>query len=113
PEGVQSNWGDAPGLFASGEAAMIVHSTGSLPSVVQNADFEFGVSGLPGREGGFHTVTGGGNLYLMSDVDEATAQQAADFVAWLTSPELSADWSIRTGYIATRMSALETEARQA
>ena len=113
PEGVQSNWGDAPGLFASGEAAMIIHSTGSLPSIVQNADFEFGVSGVPGRDGGFYTVTGGGNLYLVSDVDEATAQQAADFVAWLTSPERSADWSIRTGYIATRMSALETEAWQA
>lgn len=113
PEGVQSNWGDAPGLFASGDAAMIVHSTGSLPSVVQNAGFDFGVSGLPGRDGGFYTVTGGGNLYLVAGVDEATAQQAADFVAWLTSPEMAVDWSIRTGYITTRMSGLETEAWQA
>lgn len=112
PPGIQSNWGDAPGLFANGEAAMIVHSTGSLPSILDKATFEVGVSALPGKDGEFFTVTGGGNLYMVAGIDEATAQAAWDFVKWLTSPELAVDWSMRTGYIATRISGLETETWQ-
>lgn len=110
PAGVQSNWGDAPGMFADGTAAMIVHSTGSLPSILQKATFDFGVSALPGKEGGLHTVTGGGNLYLVAGVDEVTTEAAWQFVEWLTAPERAVDWSIRTGYITTRMSGLELDA---
>lgn len=113
PEGVQSNWGDAPGMFADGSAAMIVHSTGSLPSILEKADFEVGVGGLPGKDGGFHTVTGGGNLYMVAGTDEATAAAAWEFVEWLTSPEQAVDWSIRTGYITTRVSGLELDAWKA
>jgi sn-glycerol 3-phosphate transport system substrate-binding protein len=113
PAGVQSNWGDAPGLFADGSAAMIIHSTGSLPSILGKAQFEVGVSALPGKDGGFATVTGGGNLYLVAGTDDATAQAAFGFVDWLTSPEMAVDWSIRTGYITTRQSGLELDAWKA
>jgi sn-glycerol 3-phosphate transport system substrate-binding protein len=113
PAGVQSNWGDVPGLFADGAAAMVVHSTGSLPGIINRAQFDFGVSGLPGKDGGFFTVTGGGNLYMVAGTDEATAEAAWNFVQWLTSPEMAVDWSIRTGYITTRMSGLELDTWQA
>jgi sn-glycerol 3-phosphate transport system substrate-binding protein len=109
PDGVQDNWGDAPGLFSDGAAAMIVHSTGSLPSILSKADFEVGVSALPGKDGGFATVTGGGNLYLVAGTDDATQQAAWGFVEWLTSPEMAVDWSIKTGYITTRISGLELD----
>ncbi|NLF78441.1 MAG: ABC transporter substrate-binding protein [Chloroflexi bacterium] len=110
PDGVQSNWGEAPGQFTDGAAAMLVHSTGSMPSILGNANFEVGVSALPGKDGGFHTVTGGGNLYMVAGTDDATAEAAWKFVEWLTSPELAVDWSIRTGYITTRISGLELDA---
>lgn len=110
PEGVQDNWGDAPGLFTDGAAAMIVHSTGSLPGILSRAEFEVGVSPLPGKDGGLYTVTGGGNLYLVNGIDEATAQAAFDFVQWLTEPERTVDWSINTGYINTRASGFELDA---
>jgi sn-glycerol 3-phosphate transport system substrate-binding protein len=109
PEGVQDNWGDAPGLFSDGAAAMIVHSTGSLPSILSKANFEVGVSAVPGKDGGFATVTGGGNLYLVAGTDDATQQAAWGFVEWLTSPEMAVDWSIKTGYITTRISGLELD----
>ncbi|MCB9436550.1 MAG: ABC transporter substrate-binding protein [Anaerolineales bacterium] len=112
PEGVQNNWGDAPGAFTDGNAAMIVHSTGSLPGILGRAEFEVGVSALPGREGGFYTVTGGGNLYLVEGIDDATAAAAWEFVQWLTMPEQTIDWSIQTGYINTRVSGFELEAWQ-
>lgn len=107
PEGVQSNWGDAPGAFTDGAAAMIVHSSGSLRTILNNADFEVGVMGVPGRDGGQFTVTGGGNLYMMAGIDEATTQAAWDFVEWLTKPEQTVDWSINTGYFNTRESGFE------
>ncbi len=109
PAGVQSNWGDAPGLFTDGAAVMIAHSTGSLPGILGKADFEVGVSAIPGTEG-FATVTGGGNLYLVEGTDETTADAAWGFVEWLTSPEMAVDWSIKTGYITTRVSGLELDA---
>jgi sn-glycerol 3-phosphate transport system substrate-binding protein len=113
PEGVQDNWGAAPGLFADGSAAMFVHSTGSLPSILSKAEFEVGVAAVPGKDGGAATVTGGGNLYFVAGTDEATAQAAWDFVEWVTSPEKSIDWSIQTGYIATRMSGLDLDSWKA
>jgi sn-glycerol 3-phosphate transport system substrate-binding protein len=81
--------------------------------VLDRAEFEVGVSALPGKEGDFHTVTGGGNIYLTANLDEETAQAAVDFVEWLTEPERTIDWSIQTGYINTRVSGFETEAWQA
>jgi sn-glycerol 3-phosphate transport system substrate-binding protein len=110
PEGVQNNWGDAPGLFADGSAAIILHSTGSLPGILSKANFEVAVTAVPGKDGGMATVTGGGNLYLVAGTDDATAQAAWAFTQWLTSPEMAVDWSIKTGYICTRKSGLELDA---
>lgn len=113
PDGVQSNWGDAPGALLDGSAAMIVHTSGSLRNLLENADFEVGVAGIPGQDGGEFTVTGGGNLYMTAGIDEATAQAAWDFVEWLTQPENTVDWAIRGGYFNTRMSGFELEEWQA
>lgn len=110
PDGVQDNWGAAPGAFADGAAAMIVHSSGSLRSILNNADFTVGVAGVPGKDGGAYTVTGGGNMYLVNGIDEATAQAAWEFVQWLTAPEQTVDWSIQTGYYNTRESGFELDA---
>ena len=110
PVGVQNNWGDATGMFLDGSAAMIVHSTGSLSGINANATFNWGVSAIPGKDGGFFTTTGGGNLYMVAGIDNATAQAAWKFVEWLTAPEQAVDWSIKTGYITTRMSGLELDA---
>jgi sn-glycerol 3-phosphate transport system substrate-binding protein len=114
PPGVQANWGQAPSAFAGGDAAMIVHSSGSLSGILNQADFEVGVMPIPGQDpGSFATVTGGGNLYIMNHVSEAQQQAAWQFIEFLTQPELVADFSIATGYIAAQPAAYETEAMQA
>ncbi|MCA9906146.1 MAG: ABC transporter substrate-binding protein [Anaerolineae bacterium] len=109
PVGVQSNWGDAPGALVDGAAAMIVHSSGSMRTILDNADFTVGVMGIPGKDGGQYTVTGGGNLYMTAGIDDATAQAAWDFVNWLTQPERTVDWSIQTGYYNTRNSGFDLD----
>ena len=113
PPGVQAVWGQTPSDFTSGAAAMIVHSSGSLAGILEAADFEVGVMPLPGKEAGtYATVPGGGNLYIMNGVDQAQQDAAWAFIEFLSRPENMADYSINTGYIASRASAYETEAMQ-
>jgi sn-glycerol 3-phosphate transport system substrate-binding protein len=113
PEGVQSSWGNVVPNFVSENTAMIVHSSGSLSNVLSQADFEVGVSGIPGPDGETYSVPGGGNLYMMTGLSEAQKQAAFDFAVFLTEPSRAADFSIQTGYIATRESAYADEALQA
>ncbi len=111
PEGVQAVWGQAPSDFASGQTAMIVHSSGSLAGILKQADFEVGVMPIPGKEEGtYATVTGGGNLYILKGAPKEQQDAAWKFIEFLTRPENVADFSINTGYIATRQSAYETDA---
>lgn len=112
PDGVQSNWGDAPGAFLDGSAAMILHSSGSLRGILDNAEFDVAVSGIPGQDGGEFTVSGGGNLYLVAGIDDATAQAAWEFTEWLTQAEQTVNWSMNAGYFNTRISGLELDTWQ-
>ncbi len=113
-EGVQGVWGQAPSDLASGQTAMIVHSTGSLRSLLDQVDFELGVMAVPGKEkGSFATVPGGGNLYIFKNVPAEQQAAAWKFVEFLSRPENAADFSINTGYIASRASAYDTDAMKA
>ena len=111
PEGVQANWGQAPGEFAKGTAAMIMHSSGSLAGILKQADFEVGVMAAPGHQKGtYATVPGGGNLYILKGAPKEQRDAAFEFIKFLTQPEYEADFSINTGYIATRNAAYDTPA---
>ena len=111
PEGVQANWGQAPGEFAKGTAAMIMHSSGSLAGILKQADFEVGVMAAPGHQKGtYATVPGGGNLYILKGAPKEQRDAAFEFIKFLTQPEYVADFSINTGYIATRNAAYDTPA---
>ncbi len=113
PSGVQASWGAAPSNFASENTAMIVHSTGSLSGILNQAKFEVGVMPIPAStEGEYASVPGGGNLYIMDGASEAKKKAAFEFARFLTQPERVADFSIETGYIATRRSAYETSDMQ-
>lgn len=108
---------DAPGEFFDERAAMIYHTTGSLTNILQNASFEVGVGFLPSGPagadgGGYGAPTGGGNLYIFSNITPEEQQAAWQWVEFITSPEIQADWTVNTGYIAARSSAWETDTLQ-
>ncbi|MFK4996786.1 extracellular solute-binding protein [Bacillus sp. N9] len=107
PEGV-IEWATVPSDFLSGKTAMMFHTTGNLTNVKENADFDFGVAFLPANNH-YGSPTGGGNIYLFKDIPEANKEAATKFIKFLTEPERVAQWSIDTGYVATRASAYETE----
>lgn len=101
-------WTDLPTQFLAGEVAMIYHTTGNLTNIRNNAKFDFGVCFLPaGRQWG--APTGGGNFYITNGISEERQQAAWRFIKFCTSTERAAQWSIDTGYVATRESCYETD----
>ena len=101
-------WTDMPTQFLAGQVAMIYHTTGNLTNIKNNANFDFGVAFLPaGRQWG--APTGGGNFYITKGISEERQQAAWKYIKFMCSTEKAAQWSIDTGYVATRESCYETE----
>ena len=106
PEGTVE-WGTLRQAFTEGKTAMMWHTTGNLTAVKGTAKFPFGVAMLPAsKQRG--SPTGGGNFYLFKKTTPAEREAALKFVKFMTAPERAADWSIATGYVATRPDAYET-----
>lgn len=105
-EGIIAN-GDLPTMFKEGTVAMIENSTGGMTSIAASG-VNFGVAMLPGpRRNG--APTGGGNIYICNGIPEAHQEAAWKFIRFVTDPERVAQWSVDTGYVATRYSAMETQ----
>ena len=102
-------WGTNPKDFFERKTAMMTTTTGNLTNVKTNAPFPFGVQMLPERKKR-GTPTGGGNLYIFKKVAPEKREAAFKVVRWLTSPERAAEWGIKTGYVATRADAWQTDA---
>jgi sn-glycerol 3-phosphate transport system substrate-binding protein len=100
-------WGTLRQAFTEGKTAMMWHTTGNLTAVKDTAKFPFGVAMLPAsKQRG--SPTGGGNFYLFKKTSTEERKAALAFVKWITAPERAADWSMATGYVATRPDAYET-----
>jgi sn-glycerol 3-phosphate transport system substrate-binding protein len=108
PKGV-IKWGDTPTDFVSGKVAMIYHTTGSLTNILSKAKFDVGVGFLPAGKKGYGAPTGGGNLYILKSAPADHQQAAWKWMQFLSSPEIQADWTVQTGYIAARQAAWETK----
>lgn len=101
-------WTDLPTQFLAGEVAMIYHTTGNMANINENASFEFGTAFLPGHKR-VAAPTGGGNFYISSGISEDRVQAAWKFIKFATEPERAAQWSLDTGYVATRKSCFDTD----
>jgi sn-glycerol 3-phosphate transport system substrate-binding protein len=103
-----SAWSTTPTDFLQQKTAMIYHTTGNLTNIRRNATFDFGTAMLP-ADLSRGSPTGGGNFYLFKGVPEKQTAAAFTFIKWMTNnPERVAQWSIDTGYVATRPEAYET-----
>lgn len=110
PEGT-IEWGTLRQNFLEGRTAIMWHSTGNLTVVKNKAKFDFGVAMLPAskRRG---TPTGGGNFYIFKKTTPEERVAAMKLIKYMTSPETSAEWSIKTGYMGVSPAAYETQALQ-
>lgn len=101
-------WTDLPTQFLAGEVAMIYHTTGNMANINENAAFDFGTAFLPGNAR-VAAPTGGGNFYISSGISQERVDAAWKFIKFATAPERAAQWSLDTGYVATRESCFETD----
>jgi sn-glycerol 3-phosphate transport system substrate-binding protein len=106
PEGT-IEWGTLRQNFLEGRTAIMWHSTGNLTVVKSKAKFDFGVAMLPAskRRG---TPTGGGNFYIFKQTTPEERQAAMKLIKFMTSPERSAEWSMKTGYMGISPATYET-----
>lgn len=107
PEGVIV-WADSTSNFMAGTAAMLYMSSGSLTNVLNNTDFEVGTAFLPAGKR-YGSATGGANFYIFDGISDEKLAATWKFIRWITQPERAAQWSIDTGYVATRKSCSELD----
>ena len=102
-------WGTLRQNFLEGKTAIMWHSTGNLTTVKNNASFDFGIAMLPANERR-GTPTGGGNFYIFKDTSPEERTAAMKLIKFMTAPERSAEWSIKTGYMGVSPAAYQTQA---
>ncbi|GGJ12884.1 ABC transporter substrate-binding protein [Alicyclobacillus cellulosilyticus] len=106
-------WNNVPTDFENQKTAMIVHSSGSMASILQNAKFQVGVSFMPAYKSKYRTGVGGGDLYLFKGIPADHRAAALTFIKWMSAPAQAAWWSIRTGYVPTSPQAMQQPEMQA
>lgn len=95
-------------MFLSGEIAMVQHSSAVLKMYVDNADFEVGVSFIPGDKKRTSNI-GGAGIIMMDGAEELEKEAAWKFIEFMTSAEENIKWAESVGYLPTRKSAIESE----
>lgn len=96
-------WGDNQDAFVQKKTAMWLGSSGSFGGLSSSADFAFGASYLPYWESITDepkgTFIGGAALFAMAGKPDEENAGVADFMAFLTSPEMQYFWHKETGYV--------------
>ena len=103
-EGVAPNVGRTGGQaeFVSGQSAITLASTATLRQILTEVDsrFEVGTAYFPALssedEGG--VSIGGASLWMIESEDEAKKDATWDFMQYLVTPEIQAQWNADTGY---------------
>ncbi|WP_068677026.1 ABC transporter substrate-binding protein [Oceanobacillus sp. Castelsardo] len=100
--------------FATGRAGMFFSSTADLTLMMQLAEengYELETIMFPENEKR-SVPTGGANLVMTSGLDEEKQQAAWEFIKFMTATEQTAYASAYTGYLPSRLSAVESDTMQ-
>ncbi|WP_424928291.1 extracellular solute-binding protein [Amaricoccus tamworthensis] len=104
-------WGDNQDAFVQKKAAMWLGSSGSFGGLQASADFEFGAAYLPYwtsiTEEPYGTFIGGAALFTLSGKSDEENAGVADFLDFLTSPDMQYYWHKETGYVPITSAAYE------
>ncbi len=106
-----TNWDDIRAAFASGKVAMYMDSSAGVAGAITTAPFDVGVAYIPyadevKRNG---VVIGGASLWMSKGIAEKEQEAAWEFMKYLTTPEVQAQWHLDTGYFAINPKAYDEE----
>lgn len=99
--------------FVSGQAAMTLASTANLRQMLDEVGgrFEVGTAYYPGIDasdaGG--VSIGGASVWMIDSGDDARKDATWDFVKFLMTPEIQAQWNADTGYFPVNTEAQDTD----
>jgi sn-glycerol 3-phosphate transport system substrate-binding protein len=89
--------------FFSGECAMVTSSSAALANIRKNAKFDFSVNFLPYHHtiesAPQNSIIGGATLWVMSGKKADDYKGVTKFFAYLSTPEVQANWHQNTGYV--------------
>src|SRR3546814_7219194 len=96
--------GDAANaLFISGKCGMVIGSSGTRASIINNGNFNFGTSGLPYyadvKGAPQNSIIGGASLWVFSKKSPDVYKGVTKFFKFLSSTEKAAEWHQGTGYV--------------
>lgn len=97
--------------FLAGDVSMFLQSSASSRDVIDNAPFEVGIAFLPHpedkeRQG---VVIGGASLWMIDGKAEAEQKAAWEFMKYLQTKEVQAEWHVGTGYFAINPAAYDEQ----
>ncbi|MET3655706.1 ABC transporter substrate-binding protein [Sporosarcina psychrophila] len=106
-----TNWDDIRAAFASGKVAMYMDSSAGVAGAITNARFDVGVAYIPHAEEVKRNgvVIGGASLWMSKGIAEKDQEAAWEFMKYLTTPEVQAQWHLDTGYFAINPKAYDEE----
>ena len=102
---------DARKMFNDGQAAMYIESTSNIGNFEKNPNLKFGVAPVP-RGTTVNYQFAGTNLAIFNkNTGNATADKGRQRAAWkfirfMTSPEITTEFAMATGYLPVRKSAI-------
>lgn len=102
--GMINSYASAAEDFVAGSSAMMLNTTGNLGFTAKDATFNWDVGMVPVKTNPGFSYGGGG---LIMTAHQTAAQKAAswEFMTYMTSPKISAQWMTVSGYFAVRKSA--------
>lgn len=104
-------WDDIRSAFATEKVAMYMDSSAGVAAAINNSPFEVGVAYIPyadevKRNG---VVIGGASLWMSKGIAEEDQEAAWEFMKYMATPEVQAQWHLDTGYFAINPAAYEEE----
>ncbi|WP_447956925.1 sn-glycerol-3-phosphate ABC transporter substrate-binding protein UgpB [Vreelandella sp. EE7] len=114
--GGPANGPDAAPAFYSSDCAMYMNSSASRADVLANSDFEVGFGMLPVYDdvdgAPQNSIIGGATLWVLSGHEDDEYTGVAEFLEYLSLPEVQAEWHQGTGYLPITTEAFELTQEQ-
>lgn len=106
-----SDWDNTRAAFLAGKTAMYLDSSAGVKDIINSAPFQVGVAYLPypedvQREG---VIIGGASLWMAKDIGKEKQKAVWEFMKYMTTPSIQAEWHVNTGYFAVNPKAYEEE----
>ncbi len=97
--------------FGRGDVAMYIGSSAGLPFVRSAAEgnIEWSATVLPTYNGSAATPFAGNDVIMYNQSTELEQLAAWEFMKYLTSTEVTAEWAMKSGYLPVRYSALNLD----